>query len=287
MFTAEDRMTMDAMNAKRKKKEEDERDAKIERRVTKNFERKYGKGSSNKASQERDRASDSEESESTDDYSTDDGARTRTHNDRKLRKMKKEQSQMRKEIKELKKYKEEYEAVDRSVTGHLVSPHKPGSKDAADADEPKLTMAQWLQHKQGAYIQVHTQKPRGLFDAECTRESEASGSSTVSIVQRLCHTLDEKLDIANTAKDLSLGVNVSTTTENHLKPICNQVAEKYFSGAQKAEATSALEELKTKYSIDTRAKVPNTLLAAIVRACVSRGINLTDEELGLGKYALS
>ena len=44
MFTAEDRMTMDAMNAKRKKKEEDERDAKIERRVAKNFERKYGKG---------------------------------------------------------------------------------------------------------------------------------------------------------------------------------------------------------------------------------------------------
>ena len=52
-----------------------------------------------------------------------------------------------------------------------------------------------------------------------------------------------------------------------------------FAGGSESMAKEALEGLKAKYSIATPAKQASTLLLAILRACISRGINFTGEEL--------
>ena len=209
--------------------------------------------------------------------------------ERKCKKLKARVKQMAKENKELEKKAKEYEAMQTKVTEHLVTPSKgaKGDKGASEEGEPKLTMQQWMSMQHQVHREFATSKPRGLFDEDVARESEGSGSSVETPVSVLSTTLNEKLKVADSVNPIKNGVKVSTPTEKSIKAVANSVATKYFTGTNQEEARASLDELKTKYSLITPAKQASTLLLAILRACISRGQNFTDKELGLDSYALN
>ena len=54
----------------------------------------------------------------------------------------------------------------------------------------------------------------------------------------------------------------------------------YFKDDAKGEL-ALLTAMLQKFSINTKAKKSNTMLAEMPRACVTRGINISSEELGI------
>ena len=65
-----------------------------------------------------------------------------------------------------------------------------------------------------------------------------------------------------------------------LKPAALSCAAKYFDDDEK-EGIILLTAMLQKFNISTRAKKPNTMLAEMLRACVTRGVNISSEELGI------
>ena len=63
----------------------------------------------------------------------------------------------------------------------------------------------------------------------------------------------------------------------HAAVIC---ATKYFEDDPK-ESIAQLTALLQKFRINTSAKKSNTMLAEMIRACVTRGITISSEELGI------
>ena len=65
-----------------------------------------------------------------------------------------------------------------------------------------------------------------------------------------------------------------------LKQAALTCATKYFEDDQK-EGIAQLTALLPKFGINASANKSNTMLAEVPRACVTRGVNISSEELGI------
>ena len=94
--------------------------------------------------------------------------------------------------------------------------------------------------------------------------------------------IDSNLQEADDVTQLSLasGFTVPVEAERVLKPAALSCAAKYFDDDEK-EGLILLTAMLQKFNISTRAKKPNTMLAEMLRACVTRGVNISSEELGI------
>ena len=279
--TAKQAAFIDTLIEQQDKNEEEKRLSKMKKKIEADIRKDLGvpraKGSSKRTESCSDLDSDDEED--SDDWSDEDFGMSTRSAQRKFKKMQGKYKKVLKENRELSKKTKEYDDIQHKVTEHLITPPKDGGGKGTTEGEPRLTMFQWMQLRHEVYETHRTKRPRGLFDEEVARESEESGSSGNSPVEVLCNLLDEKLQVADSVTTIKSGVKVSQTTEKAIKAVANSVASKHFAGASETVAKDALEALKTKYSLVTPAKQANTLLLAILRACISRGINFTEEDL--------
>ena len=94
--------------------------------------------------------------------------------------------------------------------------------------------------------------------------------------------IETSLTSADQATKLSLssGFTVPVEAERVLKQAALTCATKYFEDDPK-EAIAQLTALLQKFGINTKAKKSNTMLAEMLRACVTRGIHISSEELGI------
>ena len=94
--------------------------------------------------------------------------------------------------------------------------------------------------------------------------------------------IETSLTSADKATKLSLssGFTVPVEAERVLKQAALTCATKYFEDDPK-EGIAQLTALLQKFGINTKAKKSNTMLAEMLRACVTRGINISSEEPGI------
>ena len=92
----------------------------------------------------------------------------------------------------------------------------------------------------------------------------------------------ENLTIADNCNELSLssGYTVPVDAERVIKQAALNSAEKYFDNEEK-QGLPILTTMMAEFSISSRAKKSNTIVAEILRACVTRSVNVSREELGI------
>ena len=70
--------------------------------------------------------------------------------------------------------------------------------------------------------------------------------------------------------------------ERVIKQAALSCAEKYFDDEEKQGLpTLELIAMMEEFSMTSRAKKTNTIVAELLRACVTRGVNVSREELGI------
>ena len=173
------------------------------------------------------------------------------------------------------------------------------AKGADPAPEPLLTMSQWKElqetNKKERSLPLTPIKP-GLFTEVCEKmrivtplqllqDSPHQASTTTSVSTDRAGVLaavEQSLTNADKATKLSLssGFTVPVEAERVLKHAALTCATKYFEDDPK-ESIAHLTALLQKFGINTSAKKSNTMLAEMLRACVTRGINISSEELGI------
>jgi hypothetical protein len=79
---------------------------------------------------------------------------------------------------------------------------------------------------------------------------------------------------------LSSGYTVPVDAERVIKQAALNCAEKYFDDEEK-QGLPILMSMMEEFSISSRAKKTNTIVAELLRACVTRGVNVSREELGI------
>ena len=81
---------------------------------------------------------------------------------------------------------------------------------------------------------------------------------------------------------LSSGYTVPVDTERvqNLKQAALNCAEKYFDDEEK-QGLPMLAAAMAEFSIKSRAKKTNTIISEMLRACVTRGVNVSLDELGI------
>ena len=122
--------------------------------------------------------------------------------------------------------------------------------------------------------------PRQLLQDSPQQASTATSVSTGRA--GVLAAVELSLTTADNATKLSLsnGFTVPVEAGRVLKQAALTFATKYFENDPKgsiAQRTALLQ----KFGIDTSAKKPNTMLAEMLRSCVTRGINISSEELGM------
>ena len=260
-----------AMTAKEDREAKAKADSKLkcdlERKLAKKYGLKKAKGRS---------STDSSDSDSDDDSSDDSDSRRKKKKARKKKQSKREKdakSEQKRMADELTKIKDELESAKsfkEEIRAYFKKEQPPGTP------EPTMTRAQWEEFES----KKRAKPPRYLFTADIEREEKSASSASVESMQAIVKVIRNKLTAAEEAQSLSLGFQVSSETEKNLKDVAAEVADKYFDDGAKAGLT-ALLEIKTDFKIDTNAKLPRTLIATFLRACISRSVNLTEEELGL------
>ena len=224
--------------------------------------------------------SDTSSSDSTSESSSDEGVSSKS----KRRMKKKWRKKHDKETKELQskltteqQKNEELELLRNKTTAALTP-----SKDAAEGDgqnEPrKFTLAEWQSLQQEASVEVRPVVPvkKGLFHDLFTEDTASKGS--VSSAPSIISEIDKNLTIADKRQKLSLGVSVPAAYEKRARVIANACASKHFDSD---EFIPKLQSLLTKYDLNSSAKRCNTVLLALIRAVISRQIDIELEELGL------
>ena len=79
---------------------------------------------------------------------------------------------------------------------------------------------------------------------------------------------------------LSSGCTVPVDAERVIKQAALDCAEKYFDDEEKLGLPILLSMME-EFSISPRAKKTNAIVAELLRACVTRGVNVSREELGI------
>ena len=79
---------------------------------------------------------------------------------------------------------------------------------------------------------------------------------------------------------LSSGYTVPVESERLIKQAASNCAEKYFDDEEK-KGLPILNAMMEEFSMTSRAKKTNGIVAEALRACVTRGVNVSREELGI------
>ena len=146
-----------------------------------------------------------------------------------------------------------------------------GDADTPDADR-KMTREQWLQAERKAKERSKP-KPRGLFDAFFPPDDASETSESSPLVEML----REKLQLADDRMEISKGVSVSKEAEALIVKKAKEVATKQFN----ASHTPSLIALKEEFFPHSQAKRNDTILTALIRACTSRRVTISNVDFGL------
>ena len=79
---------------------------------------------------------------------------------------------------------------------------------------------------------------------------------------------------------LSSGCTVPVDSDRVIKQAALHCAEKYFDDEEK-QVLPVLIAMMDEFSIRSQSKKTNTIVAELLRACVTRGVNVSREELGI------
>ena len=98
----------------------------------------------------------------------------------------------------------------------------------------------------------------------------------------MLNALKVNLKVADDFNKLSLssGYTVPVDTERVLKQAALNCAEKYVADDEK-QGLPMLAATMAEFSISSRAKKTNTMISEMLRACVTRGVNVSRDELGI------
>ena len=92
--------------------------------------------------------------------------------------------------------------------------------------------------------------------------------------------LKANLTTADKHSKFSLSSGYTVPVNAVIKQAALNCAEKYFDAEEKL-GLPILMSMMEEFSISSRAKKTNTIVAELVRACVTRGVNVSREELGI------
>ena len=113
--------------------------------------------------------------------------------------------------------------------------------------------------------------------AEQTKQAaeEAVPDETTAVIAKL----KDKLAEAALKRPLNIGAS-KVAQEGHkiASQLASQCAEAHFNTAP---SLRALKEMTTSAKLNSSANYPHTILVAVLKACLARGINLEYEDLGL------
>ena len=259
---------------KARKKELD----KLEKRLAKKFKKK-----------KKNSADDSSSSDSSDSDSDSDSGASSDATPKKKKKGKKKQTKQKSKVKKLRekldaetKEKELKQSELDTLHSLIGAKFQPSTEQEGEVTVT-LTQAQYDELKTKAHDVSHHNSPVkvGLFDLSSPGASLASTSSQ-GIVDKLESTLDE----CNESCPLQERGPRDISQENAdlVKKIANKCHQKYFSTP---ETLKLLTTMVNNTDLSTRATRGPTILAAILKASLSRGFNVTAEQLGLEESELS
>ena len=224
--------------------------------------------------------SDSSSSYSTSESSSDEGVSSKSKRKMKRRWRKKHEKETKELQSRLTTEQQKVEELEllRNKTTAALTPSKNDSEGDGQSEPRKFTLAEWQSLQQEASVEVRPVVPvkKGLFH-DLFAEDAASHNS-VSSAPSIISEIDKNLTIADKRQKLSLGVSVPAAYEKRAKTIANACALKHFGSD---EFIPQLQSLVAKYELNTSAKRCNTVLLALIRAVISRKIDIELEELGL------
>ena len=127
---------------------------------------------------------------------------------------------------------------------------------------------------------IDTTRPRQLLQESTQQVStttlvSSDWTGVLAAIERSLANADKVTKLS-----LSSGFTVPTEAERVLKQAALTCATKYFEDDSK-EGLAQFTALLQKFSINTKARKTNTMLAEMPRACVTRGVNISSEELGI------
>jgi len=204
-----------------------------------------------------------------------------------------ETDEMKKLIKQLQQKVETLEAEKKQETAvierveHTLTPDpkvparaKSAGEGARDGDSMiTISLQEFLQIRDSTRSEYKPKDPkkRCVFDlssaASGSVESDAKESEmTVQILKML----DKKLYEANQKQALKFGIHVPQAVEAVLKVCSKTCAEQHL---MSTHATTVLTGFKAKYEITHQACKPHTLLQLCLRACASREIEVSYDDL--------
>ena len=98
----------------------------------------------------------------------------------------------------------------------------------------------------------------------------------------MLNALKSDLKFADDVHKLGLfsGHTVPVDTESILKQAALNCAEKYFDAEEK-QGLPMLAATMAEFTISSRAKKTNNMISEMLRACVTCGVNISQEELGI------
>ena len=195
-----------------------------------------------------------------------------------------------------------YRGLPKAIQKQFEEQQERSEGKEKEKPEPLPTMSQWkelLVSNKKATSLPPTPVKAGLFTVACEKvkaiprqilqfASPAPADSTnttpsVSTTQvEVVAALKANLTTANNYNKFSLssGHTVPVDAERVLKQAALNCAEKYFDDEEK-QGLPMLIAMMDEFSITSRAKKTNTIVAELLRACVARGVNVSREELGI------
>ena len=249
--------------------------AKMEKRIEKRLSKKSTHDSSSSSSS--DSESDSDSGTSTDATPT------------KKKKGKKKQSKQKSKVKKLREKLEAEQKEKELKQSELDTLHSLVGAQFKDSTEPcgeasvTLTMDQYEELKRQAHDVSHHNSPVkvGLFDLSSPGPSLTSTSSQ-GIVDKLESTIkqcDESCPLEDHGPR-----EISSKNAALVKSFANKCHQKYFSTP---DTLKLLTTMVKNTSLNSRATRGPTILTAILKTALSRGINVTADQLGLEESDIS
>ena len=274
-LTASERTVLKKLAQAEARKEKKKDEKKLFRKLEKRFEKK--KQGSTSSSCDSDSGSGSDTSSSSDS----DKKKTKKKASKQSRKKKNKLARLQSQIAEQSAMKEAAETEVKTLKD-LVAAHFAGKNAKRTATEGESEEQNFITREE---FEAYTAKAKesslpsspakpGIFGALLPKSESSSVSS--SIIEKL----KGRLTICAESSDLSSAGPEAVTPE--ASKLANKAArlaaQKYFSSQA---ALTALQEMVEEMGLGTNARNGNTIIVAILKAAISRGIDVPPEDIGL------
>ena len=181
--------------------------------------------------------------------------------------------ELREKVDELASSKKESELLHTKVEGRLTSAASEPSTE--DDGKTRLTLEEWNAMKVAAKHESAPPTPSKV-DLFADLADDPSDTDSSAVAAAIIATLKERLQQADAKLALRLGIEVSQKQEDKAKEVATMCAEKHF---EKKADFQKLKALRDEFYSQSTAKLPKTVLTALIRAAVSRPIPLCAEDL--------